>query len=129
MPATRQRVTDAIASALAAEGERVAVLCHVSHLYRDGASLYFTFFFRAAADPDRTVAHWAACKRAATNALVAAGATLSHHHGIGSHHAPWYEAEVGPLGRELVAQAARVLDPAGIVNPHVLLDPVDRLEE
>lgn len=129
VPGTRERVTEALASALDGEGERVAVLCHVSHPYRDGASLYFTFFFRTAGDPDRTVGRWAACKRAATRALVEAGATLSHHHGVGSYHAPWYEAEVGPLGRALVAQAARLLDPAGIVNPHVLLDPVDRLEE
>jgi len=126
---TRERVAEAIASALDGEGERVAVLCHVSHPYRDGASLYFTFFFRTAGDADRTVARWATCKRAATRTVAAAGATLSHHHGVGSHHAPWYEAEVGPLGREIVATAARLLDPGGILNPHVLLGPVDRLEE
>jgi alkyldihydroxyacetonephosphate synthase len=74
------------------------------------------------------VARWAALKRAATGALVASGGTLSHHHGVGSWHAPWYEAEAGATGHRLVAAAAAVLDPAGILNPHVLLDPADRLE-
>jgi alkyldihydroxyacetonephosphate synthase len=58
---------------------------------------------------------------------VATGATISHHHGVGQWHAPWYEAEVGPHGRSLVEVAARHMDPDGILNPHVLLDPTDRL--
>ncbi len=124
----RTRVAAAIAGALAAEDERVAVLCHVSHPYRDGASLYFTFFFRTAAGPEATIARWARIKRAATTALVAAGATLSHHHGIGQWHAPWLGAEIGHEGLALLQAAARELDPRGILNPHVLLDPVDRLE-
>ena len=61
-------------------------------------------------------------------ALVAAGATLSHHHGIGQWHAPWLGAEIGSEGLALLQAAARQLDPRGILNPHVLLDPVDRLE-
>jgi alkyldihydroxyacetonephosphate synthase len=126
--ATRERVGEAIRSALADADERVAVLCHVSHPYRDGASLYFTLFFRPTADPDETIARWAATKRVANQALMAAGATLSHHHGIGQWHAPWLEAEVGERGRALLAAAARELDPDGILNPHVLLEPVDRLE-
>ncbi len=126
--ATRERVGAAIAGALAGDGERVAVLCHVSHPYRDGTSLYFTFFLRTAGDPDELVARWARVKRAATEALLAAGATISHHHGVGQWHAPWYPREVGEDGRRLVAAAARELDPAGVLNPHVLLDACDRLE-
>ncbi len=126
--ATREKVGAAIAGALAGEGGRVAVMCHVSHPYRDGASLYFTFFFRCAADPEATIGRWAAIKRAASQALVDAGATLSHHHGIGQWHAPWFEAEAGRLGRLVLATVAAELDPDGTLNPHVLLDPGDRLE-
>jgi len=124
----RERVATAIAIALTACDERVAVLCHVSHPYRDGASLYFTFFFRCAADPEATIAHWARIKRAANDALVEGGATLSHHHGIGQWHAPWLESEIGADAVGLIQAAARRLDPAGILNPHVLLEPADRLE-
>jgi alkyldihydroxyacetonephosphate synthase len=118
----------AVERALADEGERGAVLCHVSHPYRDGASLYFTFFFRCPADTDAAVARWASLKRAATEAIVAGGGTLSHHHGVGSWHAPWLAREIGPTGVGALAAVAKVLDPTGVMNPGVLLDPVDRLE-
>jgi len=126
--AVRSAVSGAIASALEGEQERVAVLCHISHPYRDGTSLYFTFFIRCAADPEQTIQRWATIKRAAGRALVDEGATLSHHHGIGQWHAPWYEQEVGPHGRRMVEAAVRHMDPEGVLNPHVLLDPDDRLE-
>ncbi len=116
----------ALASSL--PDEEVPVLCHISHLYRDGASLYFTFFFRDPEDPEESIARWAALKRAATSAIVEAGGTLSHHHGIGSWHAPWYPREAGADGVRLLTAAAGELDPQGILNPHVLLDPADRLE-
>jgi alkyldihydroxyacetonephosphate synthase len=121
-------VTRAVRRALEGGDEPVAVLCHVSHPYRDGSSLYFTFFFRCPADPDRAVARWAALKRAATSALVAAGGTVSHHHGVGSVHAPWLGREVGDDGLRLLASAASTFDPEGVLNRHVLLDPTDRLE-
>lgn len=123
-----EAVNTALARGLEAEGETVPVLCHVSHPYRDGASLYFTFFFRCPPDADTAVARWARLKRAATDALVEAGGTLSHHHGVGSWHAPWYRGEVGRDGHRLVATAARQLDPRGILQPAALLDPTDRLE-
>jgi alkyldihydroxyacetonephosphate synthase len=65
---------------------------------------------------------------AAGRALVDEGAALSHHHGIGQWHAPWYEQEVGLHGRRMVEAAVRHMDPEGVLNPHVLLDPDDRLE-
>ena len=128
LPALARDVRGAIDGALAAEGERGAVLCHLSHAYLDGASLYFTFFFRCPADPDRAVARWAALKRAATRAVVEGGGTLSHHHGVGAWHAPWLARELGEDGVRLVRSAASALDPAGVMNPRVLLDPTDRLE-
>ncbi|HYU33205.1 MAG TPA: FAD-binding oxidoreductase [Thermoanaerobaculia bacterium] len=126
LPGLYRSVRLALASAL--PDEEVPVLCHVSHLYRDGASLYFTFFFRDAEDPEESIARWATLKRAATSAIVGAEGTLSHHHGIGSWHAPWYPREAGADGVRLLAAAARELDPQGILNPHVLFDPADRLE-
>jgi len=128
LQALTREVRAAIEGALGAEGERGAVLCHLSHAYRDGASLYFTFFFRCPADPDRAVSRWAALKRAATEAIVRGGGTVSHHHGVGAFHAPWLAREIGADGVRVIAAAAAALDPAGVMNPRVLLDPVDRLE-
>jgi alkyldihydroxyacetonephosphate synthase len=124
----RETVVAAISDVLADQDERVAVLCHVSHPYPDGASLYFTFFFRCASSSEETISRWAAIKRAATAQLAASRATLSHHHGIGQWHAPWLEAEIGSDGVAVINAAAKWLDPGGIMNPRVLLDPTDRLE-
>jgi len=125
----RAAVRRALETALESDGERAAVLCHISHPYVDGTSLYFTFFFRTADDPDATIERWARLKRAASDALVSVGATITHHHGIGSWHAPWLETEIGEAGIALVGDAARTMDPEGLINPHVLLDPTDRLRE
>ncbi len=127
------RLYEAVSRALRAAapaGEReTPVLCHLSHPYRDGASLYFTFFFRCPPDPDDAIARWAELKRRATEAIAEAGGTLSHHHGIGSWHAPWYPREAGEQGWQALRQVAEHFDPHGILNPHILLDRGDRLEE
>lgn len=131
----REQMVEVLEGALEREGERVVVLCHLSHPYADGASLYFTCFFRLSgssgalpSDPAAAVARWATLKRAANDELVALGATLSHHHGVGSWHAPWLPAEIGETGVRTLAAVVGACDPEGILNPHVLLDPVDRLE-
>lgn len=113
----------AIEGSLESEDERVACLCHVSHPYRDGASLYFTFFFRCPADPEHAVDRWWRIKRAATDALVEGGGVLSHHHGIGRWHAPWMDRALGRTGVEVVERVARSLDPQGILNPGVMTPP------
>ena len=106
-------------AALSAPG--VIVGGHVSHLYATGASLYFTVFARAADDP---AGQWRAMKTAATDAIVAAGGTLSHHHAVGRDHAPWLQDEDGELGVEILRAVKERCDPAGIMNPGKLL-PVD----
>jgi alkyldihydroxyacetonephosphate synthase len=88
--------------------------CHVSHLYPTGASLYFTVLGRQADDP---AAQWRALKAAATDAVTAAGGTLTHHHAVGRDHAPWMEAEVGELGVGILRALKDRCDPAGIMNP------------
>jgi alkyldihydroxyacetonephosphate synthase len=94
------------------------VMCHVSHLYRSGASLYFTFL---AEQEDDALAQWQAAKEAASEAIVAAGGTITHHHAVGRDHARWMRAEVGEMGLELIRAAKERLDPAGIMNPGKLL--------
>lgn len=120
-------VRTALAEPIADDAPPTPVLCHLSHPYPDGASLYFTFFFRAAEDPDRALEEWAAAKRRATAAIVAAGGTCSHHHGIGRWHAPWLADEIGATGRDVLDAVRRTLDPEGRLAPEVLLDPTDRL--
>jgi alkyldihydroxyacetonephosphate synthase len=93
--------------------------CHVSHLYPTGASLYFTVF--AAQDAEDPAGQWRALKHAATDAIVAAGGTITHHHAVGRDHAPWLGAETGPLGLELLRAVKERCDPAGVMNPGVLL--------
>jgi alkyldihydroxyacetonephosphate synthase len=92
--------------------------CHVSHLYPTGASLYFTVLARRSGDP---AGQWRALKAAATEAIVAAGGTLTHHHGVGRDHAPWMAAEVGELGAGVLRALKDRCDPAGIMNPGKLL--------
>ena len=111
-------VPAAIADAAAALGMKAATLCHLSHAYRDGASLYFTFFWPLRRGEE--TAHWSALKAAATNALLAAGGTLSHHHGVGTMHAPWIGAELGAPGVAAFDAVSRALDPAGTLNPAVV---------
>jgi len=109
----------AIRSSLAAQGTPGLVFCHLSHAYADGASLYFTFISRSRRGAE--VDQWAAVKRAACEAIVAHGGTITHHHAVGRDHAPYMEAEVGRVGLDLIRAAKEQLDPAGIMNPGKLL--------
>ncbi len=110
----REAVTGALARSLG----HSYVMAHVSHVYETGASLYITAL--ASADPDQA-ARWRAAKHAASEVIVAHRATITHHHGIGRDHAPWLEAEVGPVGVDLLRTVKAHLDPDGILNPGVLL--------
>jgi alkyldihydroxyacetonephosphate synthase len=115
-PAWPARVR-AIAAALAATPAVVG--CHVSHLYPDGASLYFTVLARQ--DAHDPAGQWSAAKRAAGDAIAAAGATITHHHAVGRDHARWLESERGALGVELLRAGKERCDPTGIMNPGKLL--------
>jgi alkyldihydroxyacetonephosphate synthase len=117
--ALHEAVGAAIRGALEAEGTPGLVLCHLSHAYADGASLYFTFLSRARREAP--LEQWSAVKRAASEAIVAQGATITHHHGVGRDHVPYMRAEVGESGLEVLAAVKERLDPAGIMNPGKLL--------
>jgi alkyldihydroxyacetonephosphate synthase len=119
--ALHDAVGAAIDGALRARGTPPLVLCHVSHVYRAGASLYYTFVARQEAGAE--LEQWHAAKVAASDAILTGGGTITHHHGVGRDHAPWLPGEVGPLGVELLRAAKATLDPSGIMNPGKLLDP------
>jgi alkyldihydroxyacetonephosphate synthase len=102
-------------------GERCIVMCHVSHAYPDGASLYFTFFARARRGKE--LEQWREAKTAACEAIVATEGTITHHHAVGRDHAPYMTAEIGELGIDALRAVRERLDPAGIMNPGKLLPP------
>jgi alkyldihydroxyacetonephosphate synthase len=113
-----EAVAEALRSELTRQGTPPVVLCHISHVYPSGASLYFTV---GCAQLDDPVAQWREAKRAASDAIMAAGGTLTHHHGVGTDHLPWLEEEIGQLGIRVLRAVKAELDPAGILNPGVLL--------
>jgi alkyldihydroxyacetonephosphate synthase len=111
-------VAGALHAALAGQGTAPLVLCHVSHLYPDGASLYFTVL--AAQRPGAEAEQWQAAKVAATEAMLAHGGTITHHHAVGRDHAPWLTGEIGALGVEALRGVKARLDPRATMNPGVL---------
>ena len=113
------RVYDAVKDALtAALGEGTLVLCHISHVYETGASLYFTVAAKQSDDP---VAQWLAAKAAASDAMIDNGASITHHHAVGQDHKPWLAREIGPVGVQMLRALKAELDPAGVLNPGVLI--------
>jgi alkyldihydroxyacetonephosphate synthase len=112
-------VAAAIRGALDGQGTPGLVFCHLSHAYPDGASLYFTFISRARRGAE--LEQWAAVKKAASEAIVANGATITHHHAIGRDHVPYMAAEVGSTGIGVLRAVKDQLDPTGIMNPGKLL--------
>lgn len=113
------RLYAAVREAVAGALPGAVVGCHVSHLYPTGGSLYFTVL--SAQDPADPGGQWRAAKAAATDAIVAAGGTITHHHAIGRDHAPWLPDEAGALGIDLLRAAKERCDPDGIMNPGKLL--------
>jgi alkyldihydroxyacetonephosphate synthase len=114
-----REVASAIAGALAAQGTPGLVMCHISHLYETGASLYFTFLARQREGEE--IAQWQAVKHAACEAILDGGGTITHHHAVGRDHAPWLEREIGVEGLAALRALKQQLDPDGIMNPGKLL--------
>jgi alkyldihydroxyacetonephosphate synthase len=112
-------IEDALAANPGGPGMRGIVMAHISHCYRDGASLYFTFAFPRALDRD--VDQWLAVKRAASAAIIANGGTISHHHGVGLDHVPWMGEEKGPMAMNILQSVKQYMDPEGVMNPGKLL--------
>ena len=96
------------------------VTCRLTHVYPDGCAPYFTVIARSRHGDQR--AQWAQVKAAASEAILAAGGTITHHHAVGRDHRPWYDRQRPQLIADALAAAKRALDPAWILNPGVLLD-------
>jgi alkyldihydroxyacetonephosphate synthase len=115
----------AVTAAAQAAAERVCgramVSCRFAYVYPDGPAPYYTVLGQGL--PGSEVAQWAEVKAAASEAVIAAGGTITHHHAVGRYHRPWYDQERPPLFAEAYRAVRRVLDPAGIMNPGVLVDP------
>jgi alkyldihydroxyacetonephosphate synthase len=106
-----------IETAMEACGGKVLAFAHLSHIYRDAASIYTTYLFRRPIDPDELLSCWQAMKQAASLTIQSFGGTITHQHGIGTDHAPYLPAEKGLLGMDAIRAACRSFDPDGMMNP------------
>ncbi len=119
LPSLHEAVRTAVRRTLDGQGIPGLLLAHLSHAYRDGGSLYFTLL--APQVEGREVEQWRGLKAAATEAILGAGGTLSHHHGIGVDHLPWLRDELGETGLRALRGLKGAVDPQGIMNPGKLL--------
>jgi alkyldihydroxyacetonephosphate synthase len=122
LPSAIESILQALRTGLEAIGEKVLAFAHISHVYKSGASLYFTYIFRIASNAAEAISRWQRLKQDASNAIVAHGGTITHQHGIGTDHLPYLEAEKGKLGMHVLSMLAKTFDPHGIMNPGKLID-------
>jgi alkyldihydroxyacetonephosphate synthase len=101
-----------------AEGK---VFCRFTHVYPNGPAPYFTVLARARRGEE--VEQWAKIKQAVSDAIIAAGGTITHHHAVGRDHRPWYDRQRPDPFALALAGAKSAIDPAGIMNPGVLIGP------
>src|SRR5579863_2811912 len=101
-----------------ATGHKGTVSTRFTHVYPDGPAVYYTF--NVLGQPDRLIEQWRQIKRSASDALIAGGGTITHHHAVGRDHMPWYRAQRPALFGRALDAAKRALDPARIMNPGVL---------
>lgn len=118
VPTLKAAVTEALTNSLAESGTPALVLCHISHVYPTGASLYFTVVAGQRGD---AIEQWRKAKTAASEAMVRTGGTITHHHAVGADHRPWMRDEVGDLGVAVLRAVKATLDPTGILNPGKLI--------
>lgn len=106
-------------------GHDVTVSCRFTHIYPDGPAPYFSYsaLGTSTGDLSASLAKWRQIKAATNEIVVALGGTITHHHAVGRDHRSGYELQSSPLFRHALAAAKAALDPAGILNPGVLIDP------
>ncbi len=117
VPQVLEGIEQALMHALDDENEPVHVFTHLSHVYATGSSVYTTYVFRLAKDPETTMARWKKLKQAASDAIVTHQATISHQHGVGVDHIPYLTAEKGELGLGALKSIMNYFDPDGFMNP------------
>jgi alkyldihydroxyacetonephosphate synthase len=118
-PALHARVVAAVQRALDEECGGGLVSCRFTHVYPDGPAPYYTFVGALKAGGE--LAQWRAIKAAASDALAAEGGTITHHHAVGRTHRPWYDRERPALFGEALSAIKQLWDPAGVLNPGVLI--------
>ena len=102
-----------------ATGNAGVVSTRLTHVYPDGPAVYYTFSVKG--DAGRLIEQWRPIKARASDALIAAGGTITHHHAVGRDHMPWCRQQRPALFGAALAAAKRALDPAGVMNPGVLV--------
>jgi alkyldihydroxyacetonephosphate synthase len=115
--AASKAIPATIVEAARKSGEEVLAFAHLSHVYRDGASLYTTFLFRRPRDPDGLLALWADMKHSASLTIQKHGGTITHQHGVGTEHAAYLPVEKGALGMDSIRAVCKSFDPDGLMNP------------
>ncbi|MBX2804255.1 MAG: FAD-binding oxidoreductase [Myxococcales bacterium] len=117
--ALHRGVIRAVRAEMKAQSGHAFVSCRFTHVYPDGPAPYFTWLMPA--QRGRELEQWLAVKRAASDAVLEHGGTITHHHAVGRLHRPWYARQrPAPFGAALTA-VKRAMDPAGVLNPGVLV--------
>jgi alkyldihydroxyacetonephosphate synthase len=121
-PGFHERVMGAARAAVEELGGSGQVSCRFTHIYPDGPAPYYTVL--APARRGEEVEQWAAIKAAVSEVLVREGATITHHHAVGRDHRPWYDRQRPDLFAAALRGAKAAVDPQGVMNPGVLVDPL-----
>jgi alkyldihydroxyacetonephosphate synthase len=122
LPSFHERVKGVAEQAVReACGDGGRVFCRFTHVYPDGAAPYFTVL--APARRGEEIEQWCSIKRAVSDAVIAEGGTITHHHAVGRDHRPWYDLQRPEPFAAAFRGAKAAVDPAGIMNPGVLIDP------
>jgi alkyldihydroxyacetonephosphate synthase len=122
-PGFRQQVTAAAEQALREVGAQPGgVSCRFTHVYPDGPATYFTVLARGRRGEE--LEQWGAIKRAVSDAIIREGGTITHHHAVGRDHRPWYDRQRPEPFAAALRGAKAAVDPRGIMNPGVLVDPL-----
>ena len=119
--AFHQAVMDAARRAVDAVCGAGTITCRFTHVYPDGPAPYYSVL--APGRKGSQVQMWDEIKAACADAILDHGGTITHHHAVGRDHRPWYDRQRPPLFAEALRAAKRTLDPAGVLNPGVLIDP------
>jgi alkyldihydroxyacetonephosphate synthase len=116
-----QAIEKSIREASNSVNEGVHVFSHLSHVYPSGSSIYTTYLFRLSETPGQTLENWKRLKQAASRAVLTAGGTISHQHGVGADHRDYLAAEKGEIGMAVLQKIFGHLDPDRRMNPGKLL--------
>ncbi len=114
------KLHDAVLQAMDRAAPGSLAMCHASHSYTDGVCLYFTVTFSI--DQDNPVGQWMKLKEAVSDAMLASGGNISHHHGIGNDHRDHFRRQIGPAALATLQALKKTLDPKGNLNPGKLMN-------